>query len=53
VTLPGEYTLPAVPVAIGLAHSIDCTIWEPDASGFPDRPDEIRDIIALSVRVFP
>jgi hypothetical protein len=52
VTLSGEYTLPMAPVAIGLSYSFCYTFWEPNASSYPDRPDEMRNIIGLSVRVF-
>jgi hypothetical protein len=52
VTLSGEYGLPSVPVAIGLSYSFCYTFWEPEGSGYPDRPDEMRNIIGLSVRVF-
>ncbi len=52
VTLSGEYRLARAPVTLGASYSFVYTLWEPNNSGEPDRPNETRNILALSVRVF-
>jgi hypothetical protein len=52
VTLSGEYRLARAPVTLGASYSFVYTLWEPNDSGEPDRPNETRNILALSVKVF-
>jgi hypothetical protein len=52
LTLGAEYTLPWAPVTVGLSYSFSYTFWVVNASGEPPRPDQIKNILALSVRVF-
>ncbi len=52
VTLSGEYAIPNTPVTVGLSYTFSYTYWEPNASGEPDRPDTMRNIIGLTVKVF-
>ena len=52
VTLSGEYAIPHSPVTVGLSYTFAYTYWEPNDSGESDRPDQIRNIFGIEVRVF-
>ncbi len=52
VTLFGEYSIPRSPVTVGLSYTFAYTYWEPNDSGEPDRPDAIRNIVGLEVKIF-
>ncbi len=52
VTLSGEYSIPRSPVTVGLSYTFAYTYWEPNGSGETDRPDKIRNIVGLEVKVF-
>jgi len=52
VTLSAEYTLPGFPITFGLSYSFAHTFWVPNASGESAGPDQIKNILALSVSVF-
>ncbi len=52
VTLSGEYSIPRSPVTVGLSYTFAYTYWEPNDSDEPDRPDRMRNIIGLEVKVF-
>ncbi|MCX7030158.1 MAG: hypothetical protein NTU62_08570 [Spirochaetes bacterium] len=51
-TLSGEYTIPHTPVTVGLSYTFSYTYWEPNASGELDRPDTMRNIFGIEVKVF-
>lgn len=52
VTLSGDYAIPNTPVTVGLSYTFSYTSWEPNGSGEPDRPDELRNIVGITVKVF-
>jgi hypothetical protein len=52
LTFSGEYAIPNSSVTMGLSYTFSYTYWEPNASGEPDRPDTIRNIFGVEVKVF-
>jgi len=52
VTLSGEYSIPRSPITVGLSYTFTYTYWEPNDSGELDRPDLMRNIVGLEVKVF-
>jgi len=52
LTLSGEYSIPRSPVTVGLSYTFAYTYWEPNDSVELDRPDLMRNIVGLEVKVF-
>jgi hypothetical protein len=52
VTLSAEYAIPRSPVTVGLSYTFAYTYWEPNGSAEADRPDQMRNIFGLEVKVF-
>ncbi|MBN1834517.1 MAG: hypothetical protein JW820_01640 [Spirochaetales bacterium] len=52
VTLSTEYTLPSFPVTFGLSYSFSHTFWVDNSVSDTGKPDEIKNILALSVSIF-
>ncbi len=52
VTVRGVYSFRDSPFRVGLSYTFSYTYWEPNASGEPDRPDVVRNILGLEFSVF-
>jgi hypothetical protein len=52
VTLSGEYSIQRSPVTVGLSYTFAFTYWKPNDSGEQGRPNRMRNIVGLEVKVF-